>query len=610
MANTSIGTAWIQVKPSTSGLKSAISSELNTGSSDAGSEAGGKFTTGFAAKMGAVSGITQKIFSKVTSIVSQNFNAAIERSDILNNFSNVMSNLNISSEDSQAAIDKLADKLTGLPTTLQDAAGAVQRFTTKSMDVGKSTDMFLALNNALLAGGASSEIQASALEQISQAYAKGKPDMVEWRSILTAMPAQATQLGQAFGMTADELGDALRTGKISMDDFMDKVVELNQNGVGDFKSFEEQAAAATDTIQTKLANLSGAVTQVITAALDGEDVEKPLERLKNRIIEILPQLMKGFVNAVVALLPMLVELVPPLLETVLEMLPDIIKGITQLVVKIVEMLPTIIPILVQSIPMIISALVESLLSPTTLSTIFQAAIDLFMQLVLAIPDIIVALIDALPDIITNIIDFLTDPDNIFKIIEATVELFFGIVKAVPRIIGALLEAFGNLFAKLWETLKNNFGKFVSNFGDFIKGIFKTAINGVLAFIENVVNAPIRLLNGFIGIINSAFGWIGVNIGEIGLVQLPRLATGGVVGGLGTATSDSNIVALSKGEYVIRAAAAQKIGYGNLDKLNESGELSGDRSRPIQIIINGYNKSPEELANIISRKIALKTQGVY
>ena len=35
----------------------------------------------------------------------------------------------------------------------------------------------------------SREIQSSALEQISQSYSKGKPDMIEWRSLLTAMPS-------------------------------------------------------------------------------------------------------------------------------------------------------------------------------------------------------------------------------------------------------------------------------------------------------------------------------------------------------------------------------------------------------------------------------------
>ncbi|ARD67831.1 hypothetical protein B2M23_20820 [Eubacterium limosum] len=85
--------------------------------------------------------------------ISASMDAAIKRTDIMNNFPKVMSNMGISAEASQAAITKMSDKLTGLPTSIDAAASSVQRFTSKNNDVGKSTDMFLALNNALLAGG-------------------------------------------------------------------------------------------------------------------------------------------------------------------------------------------------------------------------------------------------------------------------------------------------------------------------------------------------------------------------------------------------------------------------------------------------------------------------
>ncbi|MGH2335417.1 tape measure protein, partial [Enterococcus faecalis] len=63
----------------------------------------------------------------------------------------------------------------------------------------------MALINAILACGMSREIQSSALEQISQSYSKVKPDMIEWRSLLTAMPAQVEQIGKSFGLTSDQL---------------------------------------------------------------------------------------------------------------------------------------------------------------------------------------------------------------------------------------------------------------------------------------------------------------------------------------------------------------------------------------------------------------------
>ena len=607
VANTSIGTAWIQIKPSTKGLRQAISSELNSGSSDAGEEAGSKWSSGFAAKMGAVAGIAQSVFSKVAGVISSAFSSGIERASVLSNYTNIMSNLNIAQEDAQASINKMADKLTGLPTALDDAALAVQRFTSKNSDVAKSTDMFLALNNALIAGGASSVVQAQALEQISQAYAKGKPDLVEWRSIMQSMPAQAQQIAKSFDMDAQSLGEALRRGEISMDSFMERIMEMNQVGAEGFAGFEEQAKKSVDTLQNRITVLHQSVTKTIAAALNGEDITPFLDQLVERFNAVAPQLLTAFVKAFVGIVTQIPKIIPPLLQAIVDLLPTIMEGIKELILGIIQMLPQVVPILVQAVPILIRGLIDTLLSPEMLTAVFQGAIQLFTQILLAIPDIIVALIEALPDIIVSIVDFLTNPDNIIMIIKATVQLFMGIVKAVPQIIGALLEAFAKLFSRLWETLKKNFGEFVTRFGDFIKGIFKGAINIVLAFLEEVVNAPIRLLNGFIGLINSAFGWIGVNIGEIGLVQLPRLAQGGVVGGIGTETSDSNVVALSKGEYVIRAAAAKEIGYNNLDRMNATGEIGNTVNN--YFTINGYNKSPEELANIISRKIALNTQGV-
>ena len=182
------------------------------------------------------------------------------------------------------------------------------------------------------------------------------------------------------------------------------------------------------------------------------------------------------------------------------------------------------------------------------------------------------------------------------------------MQAVPQIIGSLLAAFGNLFSGLWNTLTTNFGSFVARFGDFLGGIFKGAINGVLQFIENMINGPIDLINSFVDVINSAFGAIGVNIGHVPRVSLPRLATGGIVQGTGTEFSDSNLYALSKGEFVLRAAAARQIGYDRLEQMNKTGDVGG---KDVTIInnINGYNKSPEELANIISRKIAFNQRGV-
>jgi hypothetical protein len=350
------------------------------------------------------------------------------------------------------------------------------------------------------------------------------------------------------------------------------------------------------------------LTKVVTAALNGDDMDKPIQQLADRVTELAPVLIQGFTQGFLGVARAIPKMIPPILQALLEQLPAILVGIVQLFTDIVTMLPQVIPILTNAIPTIVTALVGALTAPEMLTALLQGVITLAMASLQAFPILLNALISALPTIITNIVDFLISPDTILMIINAAVQLFMGIVTAVPQIIGALFSAFGQLFSGLWNMLKEKFGKFAADFGVFMGNIFKGAINNILAFVENFINTPIDILNGFIGIINDAFGWIGVNLGKIDRIRLPRLYTGGIVEGIGTDTSDSNLYALSKGEYVIRAAAAREIGYDNLERMNSTGEITGN-GQTNYFTINGYNKSPEELANIISRKIAFNQRGV-
>ena len=233
------------------------------------SRASSKMSTGFVAFGSAVGNIAANVITKAFSAIASSMDNAVSRLDTLNNFPKVMSNLGISAEASQPAIEYMTEKLNGLPTAVDAAALAVQRFTSANGNIGASTEMFLALNNAILAGGASAEIQKSALEQMSQAYAKGKPDMMEWRTMMMAMPAQMKQVAQAMGyVNSSALGDALRSGEASMNDFMATIMRLNKDGVAGFKSFEEQARGATGGVQTSITNLKTAITRGLANIMD------------------------------------------------------------------------------------------------------------------------------------------------------------------------------------------------------------------------------------------------------------------------------------------------------------------------------------------------------
>ena len=213
-------------------------------------------------------GITSLI-KKGFDVITSSIDDATKRFDTLNNFPKVMNSLGIASEDAEKSIKKMSDKLSGLPTTLDEGARAVQRFTAYNGDVQKSTDMFLAVNNAILAGGASAEAQASALEQLTQAYTKGKPEANDWKILMQAMPAQLKQVANSMGYASTAIGgdfyEALQKGEISMDDFMNTMIKLNKEGGDGFASFEKQARTGTEGIRT---SIKVAKTQVVKGVAD------------------------------------------------------------------------------------------------------------------------------------------------------------------------------------------------------------------------------------------------------------------------------------------------------------------------------------------------------
>ena len=239
-------------------------------------------------------GIT-KALGTAWNMVSSSTGDAISRFDQLNAFPKVMSSLGVETQASEKAIKRLSEGLKGLPTTLNQGTQAVSRFVSKNGDVERSTEMFLALNNAIIAGNAPTENQAAALEQLTQAYSKGKPDMMEWRSLLTAMPGQLKQVAKAMGyVNTDELYDALQDGVVSMDDFMDAIMRLNTEGADGLESFQNQAKNAVGGISTAITNMKTAVVRGVSNMITSLDTTLKKANIKGGIAGLIGKIGEGF----------------------------------------------------------------------------------------------------------------------------------------------------------------------------------------------------------------------------------------------------------------------------------------------------------------------------
>lgn len=288
-----VGVYYVTIMPDMSGFSTKILNELETAaqqSEQSGSNGGNRWLSGFqGAVTVALGNIMSNIGMQLGQYVMGGITGGIERLDTMAVFPKIMENMGISAEDSENAIQRVSTAIVGLPTALDDAARSVQRLTMSTGDIDRATDVFIAFNNALISGGAPVQLQASALEQFTQAVSKGKPDMLEWRSLMNAMPAQLAQIASSMGMTAAELGTGLRNGEISMDDFLDAIVRLNDQGVNGFGSFSEQVESMTSTVQVALKNAQNRIEKFWQAIFEGVGQERIAEFINN-ITAQLPEL--------------------------------------------------------------------------------------------------------------------------------------------------------------------------------------------------------------------------------------------------------------------------------------------------------------------------------
>jgi len=310
---------------------------------------------------------------------------------------------------------------------------------------------------------------------------------------------QVKQLSNSFGDLKESFG-AFIAGKGDLSDFFNQLTKVINQAIG--------------LITTLAPDIINGIVQLV------KEVSKQLPSI---IEQILPVLIEALNQLTLAFF----EFLPTFIDILTNSIPMFIDGLMQLMNSLVAAIPTIIPQLITAITNLITTMAIQLTRPDFLTLILQSAITLLLEIVKALPTILTALVEALPQIITNIVEFLLDPGNLAMIIDGAIQLFFGIVAAVPQILGALIGAFGTLVGNLWDWITSRFGQFAADFGNFVGDIFKGAINGMISFIENFINIPIDLLNGFLDIINGAFGWLGVNIGHIDRIQIPRLAQGGI-----------------------------------------------------------------------------------
>lgn len=249
-----------------SGYKSAVSVHTN-----AGRQAAQNYASGFSGATGAIMGIVSSVTSRALDAISGSIASAVNRVDTIANFPKIMQSVGYSADEARATIERLSTGIDGLPTSLDAIVGSVQKIAPVSGSLATATDVALAFNNALLAGGKSQEIMNSAFEQYSQMLSTGRVDMQSWKILAQAMPGQLNQIAKALlGANANQadLYKAMQSGAITFDQFNNAIVSLNNEGLPGYASFAEQARISTESIGTAWTNVQNRINKAVAKIID------------------------------------------------------------------------------------------------------------------------------------------------------------------------------------------------------------------------------------------------------------------------------------------------------------------------------------------------------
>ena len=220
------------------------------------------------------------IYRNVTAFqsgITTAFSEGIKRYDMINVSKRTLATVLADTQDAtgkiQKAIDSLDKSIEGLPTTLNDAMSAVTKFTSINHDIDRSQKLFSAMNAAILTFGGTQDPVNNAVTQYSQIMGS-KMDARTFRSLEEAQMTPAlTAVAKKMGMTFTEFRNAF-TGQnptISLQQFEDALIELDEKGGGGLASLSSMAKKSSETISNAFGLMQTRANKAMTNIIASVD---------------------------------------------------------------------------------------------------------------------------------------------------------------------------------------------------------------------------------------------------------------------------------------------------------------------------------------------------
>ena len=499
----------------------------------------------------AIVNSSEEDFDKLTDSIYNSKGAAEEMAKAMND--NLEGSLTLLSSAfdgfKKALYDKVAEPLNGLVKqvtayimpALTDIANGVPGAESKLAD--GISNLF---SNAIKAAGKLLPKAVSALGAVlsglGDAIVRQAPEFVDGAvrlleqvtdGILDALPDMVSGLGRMLRSLIDGAAEFLPH---LAESIVNAVPGLMDALLDTLPVILKALTRLAEKIAAKLPEIIGNLVQYLPKLV--QDIAEFLAEQTPVLIQSVMSVVTGLVKALPDIMRAIVDVLPQIMTAITEVLPELIGGIAealvecqkplldaalQLTAAIAEMLPDIIKPITENMPEIFTTIAETTLQ--LLPFLLKALDSLMQQLAAALPDILQTLWDSLNVMLDPVAQIMADCWlEIEKAFENAGEFFKGVwEEAVQNTETAIGDIIG-FFSGIWDKLKKSFTDLGTKIGDAVGGAFKTAINGVLEFIEERINAVPDAINSAIDLINNLPG---VEIKPMEHITLPRLAKGGI-----------------------------------------------------------------------------------
>lgn len=269
MPRTEVGSAYVSIYPDTSHFTDDLSKELGASStvnamSRAGEKAGEGFNSGFSAVTVALGNIMSNVIMGAVNLFTENLDRGIARLDTIQNFPRLMQTFGFSTDVAAESVQNIQEHLDGLPGSTDEVLRLVQAISDSTGSLELATSTGLAFNDMLTASGADAYTSMMAMRMFDQMMGGAQFTTMRWMALVSKMPLQMNMVAEEIlgaGASAQELGNALQDGEVTMKDVAEAMTKLAPQ-------FTVQARAFSYGIGTAMRNFGNRVALGIAAILD------------------------------------------------------------------------------------------------------------------------------------------------------------------------------------------------------------------------------------------------------------------------------------------------------------------------------------------------------